>query len=781
MQFKKRPQTKLFIAALLIPFACLTVYFSISNESQKPLESIDADLASESQVIDTSRNDEGDTFSIVTFDPANGVVGGAGCSCVPGFSSITFLNDLIVDGSGNILGGINSQAAYDAGTQAFARGRMLAGRTPQQIMNDVVAADGGSASRQYGVVGFDGATLTTAGFTGSSNGHYANHIGGVDPVTGIGYSIQGNILDNDSPADNASGQDLLDDMEAAFLAEDGTLADKIMAAMQGAKRAAGDSRCNGSTNSGTTAFIRVLTDGDADNSPSFALDANGVAPNFTEPLDRLQDLYDNAVGTGFCRNTVSSFPYAMDFETTMWLKDDTDGNPNDNDRVWIRDRSITPTGNTGPNSANQGTFFAYIEASDISGGASDDAAMASPCFQIPAAHTAEITFDYHMFGNGIGTLSLQANENDGMGWTTLWSRTDQQNTATNWNNDEPVDLSAYSGSTVKLRFIGNRDTGTNRFRSDMAIDDINITITPAGPCAGGLKTWNGSWSPTGAPDNTNEVVIAANYNTATNGDIDACTLTINSGVTLTVGADDYASVEGDITVNGTLDVVHTGSIVQVDAAAVTTNNGNINVNLTTPVLEGRDYTILGSPMSLETNAVFTGAWRVLAFNSLNFVPHPGVTPGGTNWADDNGDFYNPHTGVLNPCEGYLVRPQANNTGAPTSYDYTFDTGTLNSGDITYVADNNGIANGTPQVIANPYASAISASDFMTANPSIGAIYFWEHLTQPTAALPGPGGRDFDMDDISYHNGTMGIPAANDPGNAMGTGKAAVGCVKCSQK
>ena len=369
-------------------------------------------------------------------------------------------------------------------------------------------------------------------------------------------------------------------------------------------------------------------------------------------------------------------------------------------------------------------------------------------------------------GSGDTTLSFYFSEAEIAGWETATGLSRTALVIARGNASTVTETSAVTigsfGTNVILTGSFTGLDGTYYFGPAAAF--------VSGPCAGGLKTWNGSWSPTGAPDNTNEVVIAANYDTAVNGDIDACTLTINGGVTLTVGADDYASVEGDITVNGTLDVVHTGSIVQVDAAAVTTNNGAINVNLTTPVLGGRDYTILGSPMSLETNAVFTGAWRVLGFTSMNFVPHPGVAPGGTNWADDNGDFYNPHTGVLNPGEGYLVRPQANNTGAPTSYDYTFDTGTLNSGDITYVADNNGIANGTPQVIANPYASAISASDFMTANPSIGAIYFWEHLTQPTAALPGPGGRDYDMDDISIFNASsdMGMPAANDVGNAMGT-------------
>ncbi|MDC8005721.1 DUF1028 domain-containing protein, partial [Aureisphaera galaxeae] len=587
-----RPQAKIFGFITIVTFALvLWAHFLDKKTEQEIL--IDSNIAdnseeAETQEIDTSRDHEGDTFSIVAFDPTNGVVGGAGCSCVGFNGGIDFLNDLILDSGGNILGGINSQASYSASTQAVARTRMEAGDTPQEIIDFVVAADAGSANRQYGVVGFDGGTLTTAGWSGGSNGHFSNHIGGIEPGTGIGYSIQGNILDNDNSSDNVNGQDLLDDMEAAFLAANGTLADKLMAAMQGAKRVAGDVRCDGSTNSGRTAFVRVLTLGDADNAPSFSLNTDAIqgqpttsgVPNFTEPIDKLQAMYDDAVGTGFCYETVNTFPYSMDFETTMWLKDDLDTDPEDNDRSWMRDRSQTPSGSTGPNSANQGTFFAYLEASNVTG-ASDDAAIASPCFEIPAGSTAEITFDYHMYGANIGTLALQANTNDGSGWVTLWDRTGQQNTATNWFNNEAVSLSAYAGSTVKLRFRASRSGG---FTGDSAIDDINITVvTPT--CAGATKTWDGTnWSPPGAPIVNNSVVLTGNYDTSINGNISACQLTINSGVTLTIPANTYTSISGNITVDGTLVVEHRGSVVQTDDSAVTTNNGTINVNLTTPNL-----------------------------------------------------------------------------------------------------------------------------------------------------------------------------------------------------
>ena len=722
------------------------------------------------------RDHEGDTFSVVAYDPISGQVGGAACSCVGFNGGIDFLNDLIVDSGGNIIGGINSQAAYNASTQAIARTRMLAGDTPQQIITFVVAADGGSASRQYGVVGFNGPNLETAGFTGSSNGHFAGHLGGTEPGTGITYAIQGNILDNNNGSDNVNGQDLLNDMETSFLGAEGTLADKLMAALQGAKRAAGDSRCNNTANSGRTAFVRVLSPGEGDNNPGLYYNTDDIpgnattsgVPSFTEPIDKLQDLYDDGEGLGFCRETVTTFPYIMDFETSMWLRENPDAAVNDNDRSWMRDRSSTPTGGTGPSSANQGTFFAYLEASSISG-AGNEATIASPCFEIPLVSNAQITFDYHMLGGNMGTMRLEAN--NGSGWVQLWSRVGAQGSS--WFNDEVVDLTAYSQETIKLRFRGNRNGGN---AGDMAIDDIQITVTPIVTCTGATKTWNGSsWSPSGSPSIDDIAIINGNYNTLTHGNLTACTLTINSGNTLTINANGFANIDGDIDVNGTstLIIEHEGIVVQTDSNASVNKDvtATINVEITTPILSNRDFMVMGSPMdSEERTGVFASAFLVLNSTPANFMPHSGVPMGGTNFADDkliNGKFWDAYPGAINVGEGFIVRPQTSYTDpAVTSYDMTYELGTLNNGDVSRSIIFNGLGDnptGTPNILANPYASPISATALVTDNALINEIYFWEHLTSPSTSIPGSNNMNFSMDDISIYNNSMPLPAVNDPG------------------
>ncbi|MCH2489510.1 MAG: S8 family serine peptidase [Flavobacteriales bacterium] len=292
-------------------------------------------------------------------------------------------------------------------------------------------------------------------------------------------------------------------------------------------------------------------------------------------------------------------------------------------------------------------------------------------------------------------------------------------------------------------------------------------------CPGVAKIWNGvSWLPPGDPTSLDAVTIDGDLTLATN-DLEACTLIINAGNTVTVTADQYLRVNGDITLDGSLIVEHQGSVVQVDPSATVTKNagGVINVEVTTPVLSPRDFMLMGTPMSAETReGVYTDAFLVLDFTPQNFIPHPLVPAGGTNFADDDGDFYNEYSGGLTVGEGYLVRPQTGYSHPTTeSFDMTYTLGTLNNGNISHPAIFNNITDnpdGTPNIFGNPYPSAISANDFINGNPLINEVYFWEHLTPPSSSFPGANPTmNFSMDDLSMYNLSGGTSAANDPGTS----------------
>ena len=218
------------------------------------------------------------TFSIVAVDPATGEIGSAGATCIGAEDGALAVSDIILG-----VGAINTQAFWVPANQNNARTRMLAGDSPQQIINWLVANDISSnpAERQYGIVDLNGGNPRSAAYTGSNNFSFALH------VTGSNYAIQGNIL---------ISEDVIYDMETAFLNTSGTLADKLMAALQGAKRVGADSRCQSFGISSASAYLRVADPSDTDSSyGNLSLDLNVWIPAgdpVFEPIDALQTQYN---------------------------------------------------------------------------------------------------------------------------------------------------------------------------------------------------------------------------------------------------------------------------------------------------------------------------------------------------------------------------------------------------------------------------------------------------------------------------------------------------------
>ena len=135
--------------------------------------------------------------------------------------------------AGAVVPGVRAPLGAIA-TQSFANLRYLPdgfallgeGRTAQEALDALVAADDGRVQRQAGIVDGQGQPAT---FTGEDCLAWA---GG---VTGPGYAIQGNIL---------TGPEVVEEMERAFLASDPAqpLALRLHAALLAGDRAGGDSR-----------------------------------------------------------------------------------------------------------------------------------------------------------------------------------------------------------------------------------------------------------------------------------------------------------------------------------------------------------------------------------------------------------------------------------------------------------------------------------------------------------------------------------------------------------
>ncbi len=220
------------------------------------------------------------TFSIVAVDTLTGEVGSAGASCLddnsfPGSGGAIIISDLLPG-----IGAIHTQSYYLAENQQNARTRMEAGDTPTQIIDWLKVNDfqGNAAIRQYGVVVLNvpAGGARSAAFTGASCLNYKNH------RTGATYAIQGNIL---------LGKRVLDSMELRFKNATGTLADRLMACLQGANMVGADSRCTPNNTSSLSAFLRVAKPTDTDGHLYLDLNVPSL-PAMTEPIDSLQTLYD---------------------------------------------------------------------------------------------------------------------------------------------------------------------------------------------------------------------------------------------------------------------------------------------------------------------------------------------------------------------------------------------------------------------------------------------------------------------------------------------------------
>ncbi len=172
-----------------------------------------------------------------------------------------------------------------------------------------------------------------------------------------------------------------------------------------------------------------------------------------------------------CTTGISSFPYNQGFENTIgsWTQSSND------DINWTVDANGTPSSNTGPSSATQGSYYIYVEASGNGTGYPDKRAIiTSPCIDLSNVSNATFSFSYHMYGaTDMGSIALEASTDDGANWTSIWSETGNQGNS--WQTAS-INLSSYAGSGVRFRF--NRVTGST-WQADIAIDNVTITTSSA--------------------------------------------------------------------------------------------------------------------------------------------------------------------------------------------------------------------------------------------------------------------------------------------------------------
>jgi hypothetical protein len=350
--------------------------------------------------------------------------------------------------------------------------------------------------------------------------------------------------------------------------------------------------------------------------------------------------------------------------------------------------------------------------------------------------------------------------------------------ATGWT--EITDGTNYSGSSTTTLSIANISTIINYQYYCQIRENTNTcyTASNAVKIINGSITWNGiDWRDVNnaitIPSLSKLAVINSNYNTATNGDLNACSVIVNAGKVLTVTTQKFVTIQNDLTINptGKLEVLDKGSLVMINDSGIVTNNGTTYIQRKTTDFELYDYTYWSTPIaSTDIETTFTTLpsyptdWRI--DNAYEFIPANYMDVDNDGF-DDNNDDWSFVTSMI-PGKGYIIMvPERPSPFPPYTSATVIFSGKVNNGSVTtpIALTPANIPAGTDDAIddfnlvGNPYPSAISADAFINANISTngtayntieGTLYFWTHKKDLSANNLGPDALNYSQDDYAVY-------------------------------
>ena len=311
-----------------------------------------------------------------------------------------------------------------------------------------------------------------------------------------------------------------------------------------------------------------------------------------------------------------------------------------------------------------------------------------------------------------------------------------------------------------------------------------------------------------APDHSREVQIQADYDTATNGSFQACSILVEAAFnTLTINPLNYVRVQNnvDVEASASIDVQNRGSLVMVhdacygivgpDLVNLGANNG-INVSAETLNLDApTDYVFWSTPLTnnIQNSTVEEMFPLTAGFNPSRFFiyrnenhfdhfsgagyPQTGI---GADGFDDTAPFdYIPLTTAernlpMIPGLGYATWPPTT-TGSVYSYTVNF-VGQANNGVVTVPVYRNDSSDGVNyNLIGNPYPSPISLDRLFDVNQNLidPVAYIWSSSGDPDPNNPGPLPVDYTADSfLVYTNGMTVVSPFVDPANVFNSDRVA---------
>jgi subtilisin-like proprotein convertase family protein len=147
-------------------------------------------------------------------------------------------------------------------------------------------------------------------------------------------------------------------------------------------------------------------------------------------------------------------------------------NNTDDDMDWLVKKGPGATLlKTGPlDDMTGGGHYLFIQTLSPACQGGSRAILHSECIRVEEnpEESCHFTFNYHMWGETMGNLKVEATSDGGLTWASLWSESGNQGIA--WHK-ATVGLGAYRGDTIQLRLMAESGLGRT---SQIALDDLKL-------------------------------------------------------------------------------------------------------------------------------------------------------------------------------------------------------------------------------------------------------------------------------------------------------------------
>lgn len=451
--------------------------------------------------------------------------------------------------------------------------------------------------------------------------------------------------------------------------------------------------------------------------------------------------FGNDTATATVENAIAltTFPYAENFDASTLCGDATFACIPDQDCAtavgggWIQaagddlDWSVgnfgTGSGGTGPSGDHTSGSGNYIFM-ETSGAAFCNGAIAqliSPCFDLGSVTCPQVSFWYHMFGFGQGTLTVEIDAGSGV-WDTIWTLSGDQGDA--WLN-ATVDLSAYIGTVSRFRISSL--TGID-FTSDMAVDDFSVL------------------------DNGTDASVQSIDNPASGcdlGTVDVEVTLFNGSCAAAPAFDVTLEVDGSVIVTDTypagLPALGTASHTFTVPVSFITPSTSIITAWTSVAADGNPFNDTASiaVTSSTPPVVNTGFDPNYCIGTATYFPDP-IVPGGT-WTG---------TGIIDGATGELD-PAVIGAGNSSDITYTFTpTGAYTAGPIPHA----------PILSTAPTLLALTDDDLELVPIGFAFPFFGEAYSD--VEISSNGFLTFNSGVGATGVGSQFIPDAFDPNNLI---------------